>query len=44
MNYIQTNLLYFNNRMLQTKEQTLELCKMIESTGVKAIAIHCRYE
>jgi len=29
-------------RMLQTKEQTLELCKMIESTGVKAIAIHCR--
>ncbi|CAG8454656.1 301_t:CDS:10 [Funneliformis mosseae] len=29
-------------RMLQTKEQTLELCKMIESTGVKAITIHCR--
>lgn len=29
--------------MLQTKEQTLELCKMIESTGVKAITIHCRY-
>ncbi|RIA96901.1 hypothetical protein C1645_814744 [Glomus cerebriforme] len=29
-------------RMLQTKEQTLELCKMIESTGVSAIAIHCR--
>ncbi|KAF0460352.1 FMN-linked oxidoreductase [Gigaspora margarita] len=29
-------------RMLSTKEKTIELCKMIESTGVKAIAIHCR--
>ncbi|CAG8657258.1 13354_t:CDS:10 [Gigaspora rosea] len=29
-------------RMLSTKEKTIEICKMIESTGVKAIAIHCR--
>ncbi|CAG8735551.1 7908_t:CDS:10, partial [Cetraspora pellucida] len=29
-------------RMLDTKEKTIEICKMIESTGVKAIAIHCR--
>ncbi|CAG8568119.1 1594_t:CDS:10 [Ambispora leptoticha] len=29
-------------RILETKEKTIELCKMIESTGVKAIAVHCR--
>ncbi|CAG8433032.1 6325_t:CDS:10 [Ambispora gerdemannii] len=29
-------------RILETKEKTIELCKMIESTGVRAIAVHCR--
>ncbi|KAI9145106.1 hypothetical protein BKA69DRAFT_1025258 [Paraphysoderma sedebokerense] len=29
-------------RMLSTKEETIELCKRIEKTGVKAIAVHCR--
>ncbi|CAJ0744927.1 12631_t:CDS:10 [Entrophospora sp. SA101] len=29
-------------RILDTKEKTIELCKMIEYTGVKAIAVHCR--
>ena len=30
-------------RLLQTDEQTVELCKMIESCGVAAITVHCRY-
>nr|CAG8505985.1 6002_t:CDS:10 [Entrophospora candida] len=34
--------LYLSFRILDTKEKTIELCKMIESTGVKAIAVHCR--
>ncbi|CAG8477677.1 11303_t:CDS:10 [Diversispora eburnea] len=29
-------------RMLDTREKTIELCKMIESTGVSAITVHCR--
>ncbi|KAI7864944.1 hypothetical protein BDF14DRAFT_1830449 [Spinellus fusiger] len=29
-------------RILETREQTLELVKMIESTGVKALTVHCR--
>ncbi|KAG2227431.1 hypothetical protein INT45_007456 [Circinella minor] len=29
-------------RLLDDKEKTIELVKMIESTGVKAITIHCR--
>ncbi|KAG9286522.1 hypothetical protein G9A89_014688 [Geosiphon pyriformis] len=29
-------------RILDEKEKTIELCKMIESTGVSAITIHCR--
>jgi len=30
-------------RMLETKEETIKLCKMVETTGIKALAIHCRY-
>ncbi|KAI9265169.1 hypothetical protein BDA99DRAFT_507944 [Phascolomyces articulosus] len=29
-------------RLMEEKEKTIELVKMIESTGVKAITIHCR--
>ncbi|RUP48117.1 hypothetical protein BC936DRAFT_144944 [Jimgerdemannia flammicorona] len=29
-------------RILETKDKTLELVKMIESTGVRALAVHCR--
>ncbi|CAM0142434.1 tRNA-dihydrouridine synthase 2 [Umbelopsis sp. WA50703] len=29
-------------RILETAEQTRELVKMVESTGVKAITVHCR--
>ncbi|KAL1919035.1 uncharacterized protein VTP21DRAFT_2416 [Calcarisporiella thermophila] len=29
-------------RLLKTKAETIELIKMIERTGVKAIAVHCR--
>ncbi|KAI9322674.1 hypothetical protein BX666DRAFT_1849277 [Dichotomocladium elegans] len=29
-------------RLLESKEETIKLLKMIESTGVKAITIHCR--
>ncbi|CAG8516052.1 6537_t:CDS:2 [Paraglomus occultum] len=29
-------------RMLETTEETIKLCKMIEATGIKALAIHCR--
>ncbi|KAF7721358.1 hypothetical protein EC973_004839 [Apophysomyces ossiformis] len=29
-------------RLLESKEKTLELVKMIESTGVKALTVHCR--
>ncbi|KAH8550915.1 hypothetical protein BGW37DRAFT_426875 [Umbelopsis sp. PMI_123] len=29
-------------RILETPEQTRELVKMIESTGVKALSVHCR--
>jgi len=30
-------------RLLKTVEQTVELCRVIESTGVAAIAVHARY-
>lgn len=28
--------------MLETEEETLKLVKMIESTGVRALTVHCR--
>ena len=30
-------------RLLETETKTIELCRMIESTGVQALTVHCRY-
>lgn len=35
--------IYALHRLLEDKEKTKELLKMIENTGVKAITVHCRY-
>lgn len=30
-------------RIFPDRERTLKLVKMIEATGIKALAVHCRY-